>query len=91
MLFNNQFNDKIATGPGVENCSFALFAEPARLRGLRQWPNLDLFGQSIKSTGGDARSEAVDAFPFPAALQRAEQLHVHASEQQSGSRPARRW
>lgn len=47
MLFNNTFKDKIATGPGIENCSFALSPNRPGCVDFGHWPNLDLFGQSI--------------------------------------------
>ncbi len=47
MLFNNQFNNKIAQGPGLENCSFALSPNRPGCVDFGNWPNVDLFGQSI--------------------------------------------
>ncbi|MBL8216102.1 MAG: TonB-dependent receptor [Bryobacterales bacterium] len=46
-LFNNQFQDKIATGPGLENCSFRLSPNRSGCADFGNWPNVDLFGQSI--------------------------------------------
>jgi len=47
MLFRNQFQDKIATGPGLENCSFRLSPGRPGCVDFGNWPNVDLFGQSI--------------------------------------------
>ncbi len=47
MLFNNRFQNKIANGPGAENCSFALSPNRPGCVDYGNWPNLDLFGQSI--------------------------------------------
>lgn len=46
-LFHNSFNDKIATGPGLENCSFAGSPNRPGCVDLGYWPNVDLFGQQI--------------------------------------------
>jgi len=45
--FNNQFHDKIASGPGLENCSFRLSPNRPGCADFGNWPNVDLFGQSI--------------------------------------------
>ncbi len=45
--FNNTFQDKIARGPGLENCSFALAPNRPGCVDFGSWPNVDLFGQSI--------------------------------------------
>jgi outer membrane receptor for ferrienterochelin and colicins len=47
MLFNNQFRDKIANGPGIENCSFRLSPNRSGCVDFGNWPNVDLFSQSI--------------------------------------------
>lgn len=47
MLFNNQFKDKIAAGPGLENCSFALSPNRPGCVDYGYWPDVDLFRQSI--------------------------------------------
>ncbi|GAA5236016.1 TonB-dependent receptor [Verticiella sediminum] len=46
-VFNNEFRDKIASGPGLENCSWA--GQPNRdgCVDYGYWPSVDLFGQSI--------------------------------------------
>ena len=46
-LFNNDFQHKIATGPGLENCSFRGAPNRPGCVDFGSWPNVDLFGQSI--------------------------------------------
>jgi outer membrane receptor for ferrienterochelin and colicins len=46
-LFNNQFQDKIASGPGLPNCSFAGSPNRPGCVDFGNWPNVDLFGQQI--------------------------------------------
>ena len=45
--FTNTFSDKIARGPGLENCSFRLSPNRPGCADFGVWPNVDLFGQSI--------------------------------------------
>ncbi len=46
-LFNNAFKDKIASGEGLPNCSFAASPDRPGCADYGLWPNVDLFGQSI--------------------------------------------
>lgn len=46
-VFNNTFQDKIANGPGLENCSFRGAPNRPGCVDVGSWPNVDLFGQSI--------------------------------------------
>lgn len=46
-LFNNVFDDKIAAGPGLENCSFRGAPNRPGCVDFGTWPNVDLFGQAI--------------------------------------------
>lgn len=46
-VFNNDFQDKIATGEGLPNCSFAASPDRPGCADYGFWPNVDLFGQSI--------------------------------------------
>ncbi|GAB1489510.1 TonB-dependent receptor [Opitutaceae bacterium] len=45
--FNNEFDDKIAPGPGLPNCSFATSPNRPDCVDYGNWPAVDLFGQSI--------------------------------------------
>ncbi|KAB7644830.1 TonB-dependent receptor domain-containing protein [Polymorphobacter fuscus] len=46
-LFNNEFDDKIAAGPGIPNCAFRLAPDRAGCLDVGNFPNVDLFGQTI--------------------------------------------
>lgn len=46
-LFNNEFQDKIASGPGLLNCSFAASPNRPGCVDYGNWPRVDLFSQSI--------------------------------------------
>jgi len=85
-LFNNQFTDKIATGPGLENCSFRLSPNRPGCVDFGVWPNVDLFGQSINVDEAVTRGiEASMRFQF---LRRYSVQHNYtytASEQRSGA------
>jgi outer membrane receptor for ferrienterochelin and colicins len=85
MLFNNQFNDKIATGPGVENCSFALSPNRPGCVDFGNWPNLDLFSQSINVDRAVTRGvEASMRFHFLRRFNVQNNYTFTQSEQQSG-------
>ncbi len=46
-VFNNEFDDKITSGPGLVNCSFAATPNRPGCVDFGFWPNVDAFGQSI--------------------------------------------
>ena len=46
-IFNNDFRDKIASGPGVPNCSWAVEPDRPGCVDYGYWPAVDLFGQSV--------------------------------------------
>lgn len=46
-LFDNSFDDKIASGPGIPNCSFALSPNRPGCLDLGSFPRADLFGQAV--------------------------------------------
>lgn len=46
-LFNNDFDDKIASGPGIPNCRFQGNPDRAGCLDVGPFPTVDLFGQSI--------------------------------------------
>lgn len=59
MLFNNDFTDKIASGPGIPNCQFAGNPNRPGCLDVGPFPAVDLFGQSInidkaRTRGGEA-------------------------------------
>lgn len=85
-LFNNQFQDKIAQGPGLENCSFRLSPNRPGCVDFGDWPNVDLFGQSINVDR--AITQGVEASMRFQLLRRVNVLHNYTftrSEQQSGA------
>ncbi|HRO59008.1 MAG TPA: TonB-dependent receptor [Burkholderiaceae bacterium] len=46
-VFNNRFRDKIASGPGLLNCSYAPSPNRPGCADFGNWPAVDTFGQSI--------------------------------------------
>src|SRR5690606_5978621 len=46
-LFNNEFQDKIASGPGLLNCSFASSPDRPGCVDYGYWPAVDEFAQSV--------------------------------------------
>jgi outer membrane receptor for ferrienterochelin and colicins len=46
-VFNNEFKDKITSGPGLLNCSFRPAPNRPGCSDFGFWPNVDTFGQSI--------------------------------------------
>ncbi len=46
-VFNNEFQDKIASGPGLPNCSFATSPNRPGCVDYGNWPAVDEYGQSI--------------------------------------------
>lgn len=62
-LFNNEFQDKIASGPGLLNCSFAGNPNRPGCVDYGNWPRVDLFSQSVNvdeavTRGGEAALRA---------------------------------
>lgn len=60
-VFNNDFKDKIASGPGIPNCSFSGYAgnPPADCQDYGDFPTQELFGQKVNidkavTQGGEA-------------------------------------
>ncbi len=85
-LFNNSFQDKIATGPGIENCSFAGSPDRAGCVDFGFWPNVDLFGQQINVD--KAVTRGVEASMQASFLRRFNLRHNYTfteSEQRSGA------
>jgi outer membrane receptor for ferrienterochelin and colicins len=85
-LFNNQFHDKIAAGPGLENCSFRLSPNRPGCVDFGVWPNVDLFGQSINVDRAVTRG--VESSMRFSLFRRVNVMHNYTftlSEQQSGS------
>jgi len=58
-LFNNDFDDKIASGPGIPNCSFAGNPNRPGCIDVGDFPAVDLLGQSINID--KARTRGIEA------------------------------
>ncbi|MCL4852050.1 MAG: TonB-dependent receptor [Bryobacteraceae bacterium] len=85
-LFNNQFKDKIAQGPGLENCSFRLSPDRPGCVDFGNWPNVDLFSQSINVD--EAVTQGVETAMRLRLLRRLEVMNNYTytqSEQRSGA------
>ncbi len=89
MLFNNQFTTRLRRVPGGES-SFALFANR---HGCVDFGNgrTSTFRPEHQVDGRVARSEASMRFHFLRRFNVQNNYTFTPSEQQSGSRPARRW
>ncbi len=84
-LFNNDFTDKIATGPGIPNCRFAGNPDRPGCIDVGPFPNVDLFGQSINIDEARTRGiEAAGNFRFTPALTLGVNYTYTDSEQLSG-------
>ncbi len=85
-LFNNEFQNKIASGPGLPNCSFAGSPNRTGCVDFGPWPNVDLFGQSINVD--EAITRGVEASMRYRFLRKWEVMNNYTftkSEQRSGS------
>lgn len=84
-LFNNDFDDKIATGPGVPNCSFAGNPNRPGCLDVGNFPAVDLFGQSINIDKARTRGvEVATRFAFTPTLSLSANYTYTDSEQLSG-------
>jgi outer membrane receptor for ferrienterochelin and colicins len=85
-LFNNDFDDKIASGPGIPNCSFAGNPNRPGCLDVGNFPAVDLFGQSINIDKARTRgAEVATRFAFTPALTLALNYTYTETEQLSGS------
>ncbi|HUD28398.1 MAG TPA: TonB-dependent receptor [Novosphingobium sp.] len=84
-LFNNDFDDKIATGPGIPNCSFAGNPNRPGCLDVGNFPAVDLFGQSINIDKARTRGvEVATRFAFTPTLSLSANYTYTDSEQLSG-------
>ena len=84
-LFNNDFTDKIATGPGIPNCRFAGNPDRPGCIDVGPFPNVDLFGQSINIDEARTRGiEAAGNFRFTPSFTLGVNYTYTESEQLSG-------
>jgi outer membrane receptor for ferrienterochelin and colicins len=85
-LFFNQFKDKIATGTGLLNCSFA--AQPNRpgCVDYGNWPAVDTYGQSVNVDRAETRGfELSTRFPLARSVNASANYTFTRSEQKSGA------
>jgi len=85
-LFNNDFTDKIASGPGVPNCRFASAPNLPGCVDVGNFPNVDVFSQSINIDKARTRGvEVATRFAFTPALSLSANYTYTETEQLSGS------
>ena len=85
-LFNNDFKDKIATGPGIPNCTFAGNPGRAGCLDVGSFPTVDLFGQSINIDEARTRGvEVATRFAFTPTVSLSVNYTYTESEQLSGT------
>ena len=85
-VFNNEFKDKIASGPGLFNCRFAGNPDRPGCLDVGAFPNVDLFGQSINIDEAVTRGGEVAArFEFTRQLSLGINYTYTESEQKSGT------
>ena len=85
-LFNNEFDDKIASGPGVPNCSFAGAPNRPDCVDVGNFPNVDLFSQSVNIDKARTRGgEIATRFAFSQAVSLGLNYTYTETEQLSGT------
>jgi outer membrane receptor for ferrienterochelin and colicins len=85
-LFNNDFDDKIASGPGIPNCSFAGNPNRPGCLDVGSFPAVDLFGQSINIDKARTRGvEVATRFAFTPDLSLSANYTYTETEQLSGA------
>jgi outer membrane receptor for ferrienterochelin and colicins len=85
-LFNNDFDDKIASGPGIPNCQFAGNPNRPGCLDVGPFPAVDLFGQSINIDKARTRGiEAAGKIEFSRALSLTANYTYTETEQLSGA------
>ncbi len=85
-VFNNEFQDKIASGPGFENCSFRGAPNRPGCMDFGNWPNVELFGQSINVDEAVTRGiEAASRVSFGTRWHLLANYTFTESEQRSGA------
>ena len=85
-MFFNQFKDKIATGTGLLNCSFA--AQPNRpgCVDYGNWPAVDTYGQSVNVDEAETRGfELSTRVPVAQGVHATANYTFTRSEQKSGA------
>lgn len=84
-LFQNDFTDKIATGPAIPNCRFAAAPNLPGCLDLGGFPRVEEFGQSINIDKAETRGiEAAARFTFTPNLTLGVNYTFTESEQKTG-------
>lgn len=85
-LFFNQFKDKIATGTGLLNCSFAGAPNRPGCVDYGNWPAVDTYGQSVNVDQAETRGfELSTRVPLAKGLNATANYTFTRSEQKSGA------
>ena len=85
-LFKNDFTDKIAGGPGIPNCRFSGAPNRPGCLDIGNFPDADLFGQSINIDEAETRGvEAAARFTFTPNLTLGVNYTFTESEQKTGA------
>jgi len=85
-LFNNDFTDKIASGPGIPNCRFTSNPNLPGCVDVGNFPNVELFSQSINIDKARTRGVEVSTrFAFSQAVSLGLNYTYTETEQLSGS------
>lgn len=84
-LFNNEFKDKITSGPGLLNCSYTNVPNRPGCVSFGNWPLVDTFGQSINVDEAVTRGlELSTRVPLSKVLSATANYTYTKSEQKSG-------
>ncbi|WP_420145603.1 TonB-dependent receptor domain-containing protein [Sphingobium sp.] len=85
-LFNNDFTDKIASGPGIPNCRFTAVPSRPNCIDVGNFPAVDLFSQSINIDKARTRGmEVATKFAFTDTLSLTANYTYTETEQLSGA------
>jgi outer membrane receptor for ferrienterochelin and colicins len=85
-LFNNDFTDKIASGPGVPNCQFSAAPNLPGCVDVGNFPNVEMFSQSINIDKARTRGvEVATRFALTSALSLTANYTYTETEQRSGA------
>lgn len=85
MLFNNDFKDKITSGPGLPNCSNAASPNRPGCVDFGHWPDVDMFGQQVNVDKANTRGlELGTRYTFNPQWSTSANYTYTKSKQQSG-------
>jgi len=85
-IFHNQFDDKIASGPGIPNATFALSPNRPGSVNYGYWPDVDLFSQLVNVDEAVTRGVELSGYWRPAKRWHLSGNYTYTeSEQKSGA------